>query len=113
MFDYAKEKLVEKHSLAKIRGRRKDALELIEALRLNLSSAESYCVDLARIIREYDDVSDGTLKDVAQIREKSPEIVYELIRRLIPEIFVRNVLSRVDRMQMESEIILLAEEFVS
>lgn len=113
LFDYAKEKLVEKHSLAKIRGRRKDALELIEALRLNLSSAESYCVDLARIIREYDDVSDGTLKDVAQIREKSPEIVYELIRRLIPEIFVRNVLSRVDRMQIESEIILLAEEFVS
>lgn len=112
LFDYAKEKLVEKHSLAEIRGRRKDALVLIEAVRLNLPQAEGYCVDLAKIIREYDDVSEGTLKDIAQIRESSAEVVYESIRNLIPETFVRNILNRVDRMQTESEVILLAEEFV-
>jgi hypothetical protein len=112
LFGYAKEKLVEKHALAEIRGRRAVALQLIEAVRLNLPSAESYCVDLGKIIKEYDDVSEGTLKDLSQIREKTPEAIYEAIRKLIPETFIRNILSRVDRMETESEVILLAEEFV-
>jgi hypothetical protein len=79
---------------------------------LNLPSAESYCVDLGKIIKEYDDVSEGTLKDLSQIREKTPEAIYEAIRKLIPESFIRNILNRVDRMETESEVILLAEEFV-
>lgn len=112
LFGYAKDKLVEKHALAEIRGRRAVALQLIEAVRLNLSPAESYCVDLGKIIREYDDVSEGTLKDISQIREKSPEVVYEALRKLVPESFIRNILHRVDRMEAESEVILLAEEFV-
>lgn len=112
LFVYAKEKLVEKHALAEIRGRRAVALQLIEALRLSLPSAESYCVDLGKIIREYDDVSEGTLKDLSQIRDKSPEVIYETVRRLIPAAFIRNILNRVDRMDAESEVILLAEEFV-
>jgi hypothetical protein len=112
LFNYAKEKMSEKHALAEIRGRRKDALVLIEAVRLNLPSAESYCVDLAKIIRDYDDVSEGTLKDISQIREKSPDVIYEAIRKLVPEAFIRNILSRVDRTENDSDIILLAEEFV-
>jgi superfamily II DNA or RNA helicase/HKD family nuclease len=112
LFGYAKNKLVEKHALAEIRGRRAVALQLIEALRLNLPSAESYCVDLAKIIKEYDDVSEGTLKDLSQIREKTPQKIYETVRKLVPEAFIRNILNRVDRMEGESEVILLAEEFV-
>lgn len=112
LFRFAKDKLVEKHALAEIRGRRKDALQLVEAVRLNLPSAESYCVDLSKIIKEFDDVSEGTLKDLAQIREKSPEAIFEAIRNLIPETFIRNILNRVDRMENEPEVILLAEEFV-
>jgi superfamily II DNA or RNA helicase/HKD family nuclease len=112
LFGFAKEKLVEKHALAEIRGRRAGALQLIEAVRLNLPSAESYCVDLGKIIKEYDDVSEGTLKDLSQIREKTPEAIYEAIRKFIPESFIRNILNRVDRMETESEVILLAEEFV-
>jgi superfamily II DNA/RNA helicase len=112
LFGYAKEKLVEKHALAEIRGRRAVALQLIEAVRLSLPSAESYCVDLGKIIKEYDDVSEGTLKDLSQIREKTPEAIYAAIRKLVPESFIRNILSRVDRMEIESEVILLAEEFI-
>ena len=112
LFGYAKEKLVEKHALAEIRGRRAVALQLIEAVRLSVPSADSYCVDLGKIIKDYDDVSEGTLKDLSQIREKTPEAIYGAIRTLIPESFVRNILNRVDRMETESEVILLAEEFV-
>jgi len=112
LFNFAKEKLNEKHALPEIRGRRKDALALIEAIRLQLPSAESYCVDLEKVIREFDDVSEGTLKDLSQIREKSPEKTFERIQELVPESFIRNVLSKVDRIESESEVILLAEEFV-
>lgn len=111
LFSFAKDKLTEKHALAEIRGRRRDALLLIEAVRLSHPSAESYCLDLAKIIREYDDVSEGTLKDLSQVRENTPEANYEAIRRIVPEAFVRNVLNRVDRMESDSEVILLAEEF--
>ena len=112
LFDFAKNKLTEKHAMQEIRGRRKDALHLIEAIRIQLPSAESYCVDLEKIIREFDDVSDGTLKDLAQIKEKSVELAFERIRGFIPESFVRNILNRVDRMENTPEVILLAEEFI-
>jgi hypothetical protein len=35
-----------------------------------------------------------------------------MILKLIPESFIKNILSRVDRMETESEVILLAEEFI-
>jgi hypothetical protein len=110
LFDFAKEKLKEKHALPEIRGRRKDSLSLIEAVRLQVPAAENYCTDLATIIREFDDVSDGTLKDLAQIHEKSPEAVFRRMQELVPESFIRNIMKRVDRMENETELILLAEE---
>jgi hypothetical protein len=112
LFEFAKEKLAEKHPLPEIRGRRKDALEKIEAVRLALPSAENYCADLEKIIREFDDVSEGSLKDIAQIREKSVEEVFLRMKEYIPETFISNVFQRVDRMRQDVEVILLAEEFI-
>jgi superfamily II DNA or RNA helicase len=111
LFDFAKEKLNERHPLPEIRGRRKDALEKIEAVRLAIPVAESYCADLEKIIREFDDVSEGTLKDIAQIREKSAEEVFSKMKEFVPESFISNVFQRVDRMRQDIEVILLAEEF--
>ena len=111
LFEFAKDKLNEKHPLPEIRGRRKDALEKIEAVRLAIPSAESYCADLEKIIREFDDVSEGTLKDISQIRLKTAEEVFERMKELVPETFISNVFSRVDRMRQDVEVILLAEEF--
>jgi hypothetical protein len=111
LFKVAKNKLHEKHELPAMKGRRKDALTLLEALRLNFPAAGSYCVDLMRIIRDLDDIDEGTLKDLAQIREKSPEEIFEKIKSCVPEAHIRNILARVDRMEDEAQIILLAEEF--
>ena len=112
LFEFAKAKLNERHPLPEIRGRRKDALHLIEAVRIDVKAADGYCTDLAKVIREYDDVSDGTLKDLAQLKAGNAEELFSKIQDLVPESFIRNVLSRVDRMQREGDIILLAEEFV-
>jgi hypothetical protein len=112
LFEFAKGKLAEKHSLPEIRGRRKDALQKIEAIRRAVPAAESYCADLEKIIREFDDVSEGSLKDIAQIREKSAEEVFSKMKEFVPESFISNVFLRVDRMKQDVEVILLAEEFV-
>ena len=111
LFKVAKDKLNEKHELPAIKGRRKDALTLLEALRLNYPAASSYCADLMRIIRDLDDIDEGTLKDLAQIREKSPQDIFEKVKACVPEAHIRNILARVDRMEDEAQIILLAEEF--
>jgi superfamily II DNA or RNA helicase/HKD family nuclease len=110
LFELAKQTLYAKHALPEIKGRRKDALTLLEALRLQLPAASSYCADLIKIIKEYDDIDEGTLKDLAQIREKSPEEVFKLVKQFVPEAHIKNILARVDRMEEETHTILLAEE---
>ena len=111
LFKVVREKLEAKHELPVIKGRRNDALNLLEALRMQLPAASSYCVDLIRIIRDLDDIDEGTLKDLAQMREKSPEKIFELVKSAVPESHVRNILARVQRMEDEAQTILLAEEF--
>ena len=106
-----RDKLEAKHELPVIKGRRNDALNLLEALRLQLPGASSYCLDLIRIIRDLDDIDEGTLKDLAQIREKSPDKIFEIVKVAVPESHVRNILARVQRMEDEAQTILLAEEF--
>ena len=86
-------------------------MNLLEALRLQLPAASSYCVDLIRIIKDLDDIDEGTLKDLAQIREKTPEKIFELVKSAVPESHIRNILARVQRMEDEARTILLAEEF--
>jgi hypothetical protein len=111
LFRLVREKLDAKHELPVIKGRRNDALNLLEALRLHLPAASSYCVDLIRIIKDLDDIDEGTLKDLAQIREKTPEKIFELVKSAVPESHIRNILARVQRMEDEAHTILLAEEF--
>jgi hypothetical protein len=111
LFKAVRDKLEAKHELPVIKGRRNDALNLLEALRLQLPAASSYCVDLIRIIRDLDDIDEGTLKDLAQIREKSPDKIFEIVKVAVPESHVRNILARVQRMEDEAQTILLAEEF--
>ena len=111
LFEIAKEKMNEKHSLQEVRGRRAEALKNVEALRYDYPEAENYCIDLAKVIREYDDISEGTLKDIAQTSGSDPEEIYKKLLDYVPEEFIKNVFEKVSRMQNESETILLSEEF--
>ena len=113
LFSNAWQKLAEKHPLPEIRGRRSDAIKLLEALRLSLPSADGYCSDLIRIISKYDDVSEGTLKDIANVGTKDLEECFSTIQKLVPGTFIRNVLERIQRMEDEADVILLAEELLA
>lgn len=113
LFSNAWQKLAEKHPLPEIRGRRSDAIKLLEALRLSLPSADGYCSDLIKIISKYDDVSEGTLKDIANVSTKDLEACFSQIQKIVPETFIKNVLERIQRMEDEADVILLAEELLS
>lgn len=113
LFGNAWQKLAEKHPLPEIRGRRSDAIKMLEALRLALPSADGYCSDLIKIISKYDDVSEGTLKDIANADSKDLEACFLRIQKFVPESFIKNVLERIQRMEDEAEVILLAEELYS
>jgi hypothetical protein len=113
LFNFALEKLIEKHPLPSIRGRRSDAIKLLEALRNALPKSESYCSDLIKVISKYDDVSEGTLKDIASVNIKDLEKCFFAIQSLVPESFIKNVMDRIQRMEQQVEVILLAEEIIS
>ena len=105
--------MAEKHPLPEIRGRRSDAIKLLEGLRLALPSADGYCSDLIKIISKYDDVSEGTLKDIANVSSKDLTACFTNIQKIVPETFIRNVLERIQRMEDEADVILLAEELLA
>jgi len=113
LFGNAWQKLAEKHPLPEIRGRRSDAIKLLEALRLSLPSADGYCSDLIKIISKYDDVSEGTLKDIANVGTTDLDECYATLQKLVPGTFIRNVLERIQRMEDEADVILLAEELLA
>lgn len=111
LFELAWNKLSEKHPLPEIRGRRSEAAKILEALRLSLPAADTYCSDLIKVISKYDDVSEGALKDITQVDMSDLESCFSEVKRIVPESFIRNVLERIQRMEDDAEVVLLAEEF--
>jgi hypothetical protein len=111
LFGIAWDKLAEKHPLPEIRGRRSDGLKILEALRMALPASDVYCSDLIKVISKYDDVSEGALKDISQVDTSDLERCFADIKSIVPETFIKNVLERIQRMEDEADVILLAEEF--
>jgi len=112
LFSTALQRLSEKHPVPEIRGRRSEAIKSLEALRNSLPSADSYCSDLIKIIKKYDDVSEGTLKDIANVKSKESESRFLEIQKLVPDTFIKNVLERIQKMEDRADLILLAEELI-
>lgn len=110
VFNKAREKLFAKNPLPMIKGRRQDAIKNLMAIKEALPASESYCSDLIKVIKEFDDVSEGTLKDIAQIDMRNVEDTYKRLLDLIPVQFIRNVIDRAHRADEGRELLLLAEE---
>jgi len=109
-FKKAKDKLFAKHPLPSIKGRRADALKVLQAIKESVPSAESYCSDLIKVIKEFDDISEGTLKDIAQMNLRNVESLYDDLLQMVPVQFIRNVIDRAQRSDNDKELLLLAEE---
>lgn len=111
IFNYAKDKLFSKNELPKIQGRRADSIKVLKIISEELPNVRDYCEDIISIIKTLDDISDGALKDIAQLDIRNVEEAYKELLTIIPETYIRNIQSRADRSENEQELLLFAEQF--
>jgi hypothetical protein len=118
VFVMLRDKLFANHEQPPIRGRRADALNNLKFLREKYSPAKDCCKDLEDVIRQYDDLSEGELKDIAQMRfgdggdETLRETLGEL-KKQFPVHYVQAIKERAERLDNEGEVIVLTEELRS
>lgn len=112
VFTLAKDKLFAKHELPKIQGRRANAIHSLKVIADELPNAKNYCEDIITIIKTLDDLSEGALKDIAQLDLRNIEAAHKKLLEIIPESYIRNVLTRANRAENEHELLLFAEQFV-
>lgn len=109
-FALIRDELFKKHELPKIQGRRQKALEKIQLIKNELPKAKNYCDDLKDIIEKYDDLSEGAMKDIAQLEIKDIEKAFKELQLIIPEYQIEVINQRVNKFEDEHEIILLSQE---
>ncbi|MHB8362841.1 MAG: helicase-related protein, partial [Patescibacteria group bacterium] len=109
-FDLAKRQLFAKHELPKIDGRRASAISVLKFISEQLPSSKDYCQEIISIIKDLDDISEGTLKDIAQIDTKNIENSYKILLSIIPEVYIINIRNRANKTNKEEELLLFAEE---
>ena len=111
-FNTAKEKLFGKHELPKIQGRRAKAIHVLKVIADEMPTTRDYCEDIISIIKTLDDLSDGSLKDVSRLDLRNVEKAYQQLLEIVPETYIRNMLTRAGRTEGEEELLLFAEQLV-
>ena len=111
-FNMAKEKLFGKHELPKIQGRRAKSIQVLKVISEELPGSRDYCEDIISIIKTLDDLSDGALKDISRLDLRNIQTAYKKLLEIVPETYIRNVLTRANRTESEQELLLFAEQLV-
>lgn len=110
VFRIVRDALFEKHPLPPIRGRRAEALRVIKVIEEGLPKAKDYCRDLATIIKNYDGINEGDLKNIAQLSVGDLEQAYGMLEQIIPKHHIKAISERVARLEGEYETIVLSED---
>lgn len=110
LFVLIRDKLFEKSKLPKIGGNRAEAIQRLNILAEGLPAAKDYALDLIKVIKEYDDLSDGQYKDIAKTNLDNLEEAYKKIQEIAPVQVIRVTLNKADQLQNQSELIVLSEE---
>ena len=111
-FEILRERITAPHPLPKIQGRRADALKIVEALKEIYSPERDYLFDLYDAIHEFDDLSNGELKYISQLRldeNNLGEAVQELKQKFTPH-YLGVIRQRAEVVDSASEIIMFTED---
>lgn len=111
-FDILIKKIHEPHPLPKIEGRRAEALKIIEFLRDNYRPEKDYLYDLYDTIKVYDDLSDGELKFIAQLRLNGDDLkstVDDLLVKFTPR-YIQVIKRRAESIDRATEIMMFTED---
>lgn len=111
-FEILRKRITAPHPLPKIQGRRADALKIVEALKETYSPERDYLFDLHDAIREFDDLSNGELKYISQLRldeENLGKTVQDLKQKFTPH-YLNVIKQRAEAIDSASEIIMFTED---
>lgn len=110
-FEILRKRITAPHPLPKIQGRRADALKIIEVLKEVYTPERNYLADLYDAIREFDDLSNGELKYIAQIRldRDLGEAVQELKQKFTPH-YLGVIKEKAEAVDSVSEVIMFTED---
>jgi polyhydroxyalkanoate synthesis regulator phasin len=76
----------------------------------NYPQAKDYAMDLIKVIKEYDDLSEGQYKQIGRIKMDNLEQAYKDLQELVSKQSIATSLKRVDQLEGLSELIVLSEE---
>lgn len=110
LMNVVKETLFSKNAVPPVKGRRAKAIEVLNAVKNVKPQFTNYCNDLIKIIREFDDIPEGTLKDIIGINLKSLNLFEEIMENIISQRQVQNILEKAERTEESKELLLLLEE---
>ena len=110
LFIVIRDKLFEKHKLPPIRGNRAKALQPLQILIEHYPPAKDYALDLMKVIKEYDDLSEGQYKLIGRISMDDFEKAYKELQSIVSKQTIATSLKRVDQLEGLSELIVLSEE---
>jgi hypothetical protein len=103
-------KLFEKSKLPRVAGNRAKALQVLQILIDNYPPAKDYSLDLVKVIKEYDDLSEGQYKQIGRISLDNHEAAYKELQEIVSKQTINTSLKRVDQLEGLSELIVLSEE---
>ena len=110
-FEFARSKLFGVQHAPQMKGRRREAVLQLQALANSLPQAENFCKDLIEIIRDFDDVDEGTLVEIANLPLENLEETFRLLQLLMPKQVIMSSKQRVSKRVNLEESLLLVEEF--
>ena len=110
LFLIIRNKLFEKNKLPKVSGNRAKALQVLQILIDNYPPAKDYSLDLVKVIKEYDDLSEGQYKQISRISLDNNEEAYKELQEIVSKQTITTSLKRVDQLEGLSELIVLSEE---
>ena len=111
-FEILRNKIKEPHPLPKVRGRRAEALKIIEFLKNKCTFEKDYLFDLYEVIKTFDDLSEGELKYIAQLSLNNGnlnETVNDLLNKFSPH-YISVIKERAETIERTAEIIMFTED---
>lgn len=111
-FEILRKRITAPHPLPKIQGRRADALKIVEALKEAYAPERDYLFDLYDAIREFDDLSNGELKHISQLRLDGDNLdatVQELKQKFSSH-YLNVIKQKAEAIDSVSEIIMFTED---
>lgn len=106
-----KELLFKNNTAVMVAGRRRqDALNIVRFLKEKIPQAKEYFDDLTTIIKEFDGLPDGVLKEINKLDLKNPDQSFSQLMKFVSKDYIESIFENAESSKDDQELIVLSEE---